>query len=132
MSRQPRSRQAEVQAALAALPDEYLECRAARRHDFPFRKAQHLRMRDEQTGRDMREITHTCRRCRTKRVDLYWESTRRQRGGQLVVEKMEKIKHQYLYPDEYLVLGMGLDAFDGDDIMLEMIRRFPGEVLEAA
>lgn len=125
-----QTRQAQVQAALEGLPDEYLECRAARRHDFPWRKAQHQRMRDQRTGRDMRQITHTCLRCGTQRIDLYWESARRQAGGKLVVLSMEKIKHEYVYPDEYLVLGMGLAAFDGDDIMLEMVRRFPGDVVE--
>lgn len=113
------------------LSDEYLECRAARRHDFSWRRARHERMRDPHTRRDMRRIIHTCPRCGTKRIDLFWESARRQTGGKLVVLKMERIgQSRYEHPDDYLALGLGLAPFDADDILVEMVHRFPGEVVE--
>lgn len=123
------TQQTRVRTALEGFSDDFLECRAARRHDFSWRRALHRRMRDQASGRDMREITRECPRCGTRRIDLYWESVRRHTGGEIVVLRMERIRYRYDYPEDYLAVGVGIAAFDADELLLEMLRRYPGELI---
>lgn len=78
----------------------------------------------------MRETRRVCSRCGTVKVDRYWESVRRQRGGGIEVLSAERISSRYEYPDDYLVVGLGLAAIEPDEVLVEIWRRFPGEEIE--
>jgi hypothetical protein len=125
-----RRRASGTQAALEAFPDEFLECRADRRHDFSWRTATFQRLRDSSSGRDMRETRRVCSRCGTAKIDRFWENIRRQRGGRVEVLSAERISSRYEYPDDYLVVGFGLAAIESADVLVEIWRRFPGEEVE--